>query len=142
MVTKSEAFPSRFWKSTDLPPRGLVLKIAKLALDKVGMDQKEKYTLYFKGQDKQLVLNGTNWDSIAAFCGGDSDQWTGKDVILFPTTTTFGGKTVDCIRIRQSRPPAAAPVAKAPDPAPPTDDEGDPGWQPDPDAVEVDDYRV
>jgi hypothetical protein len=140
MVTKSEAFPSRFWKASDLPARGLLLKIAKLQLEPVGIDQREKYTLYFRGQDKALVLNGTNWDLIAAFCGADSDQWTGKDVIVYPTQTTFGAKTVACIRIRQPRrPPQAAPVAKQPEPEPPVDDPDDPGFQPE-DAVEFENY--
>jgi hypothetical protein len=126
MVTKTEAFPSRFWKASDLPPRGTALKIAKLQLEKVGIDQKEKYTLYFKGQDKQLVLNGTNWDLIAAFCGADSDQWAGKDISLYPTQTTFGGKTVDCIRVRRPKPPQA----QQPQPAEtiPPDEDGDPGF--------------
>jgi hypothetical protein len=141
MVTKTEAFPSRFWKPTDLPARGLVLKIAKLQVDKIGKDQEEKYCLYFKGQDKQLVMNSTNWDLIAEFCGADSDQWTGKDVVLVPEKTPFGGRMVDCIRVRRPNPPQAAPVPKRPEPEPPVDHPDDPGFQPE-DAVEYEDYRV
>jgi hypothetical protein len=141
MVTKSEAFPSRFWKGSDLPARGLLLKIAKLQLEPVGIDQREKYTLYFKGQDKQLVMNGTNWDAIAEFCGADSDTWTGKNIVLYPDKTTFGGKTVDCIRVRRPKPPQATPVAKQPEPKPPADEVGDPGFQAE-DADEFEDNQV
>jgi hypothetical protein len=142
MVTKTEAFPSRFWKPTDLPARGLELKIAKLQLDKIGKDQQEKYCLYFKGQDKQLVMNSTNWDRTAEFCGADSDTWTGKSIVLYPDKTPFGGKMVDCIRVRPPRPPQppqAAPVPRRPESEPPVDDPDDPGFQPE-DAVEFENY--
>jgi hypothetical protein len=138
MVTRSEAFPSKYWKAADLPPGGKALKIAKLSIEKVGLDQSEKHVLFFKGEDKQLILNITNWDAIAALCGADSDQWTGKTIVIFPTQTTFGGKTVDCIRVRQPKPP---PLAKKPEPEePPPDQDGDPGFQSE-DAVEFEDYR-
>jgi hypothetical protein len=77
-----------------------------------------------------MVLNLTNWDLIATFCGADSDTWTGKDIILYPTTTTFGSKTVDCIRVRQPRQRQASPV-KAAQPktlVPPPNEDGDPGF--------------
>jgi hypothetical protein len=103
MVTRSEAFPSRYWKADDLPEEGVTLKVAKLEIDQIGPDREEKYVLYFKGQDKRLVLNVTNWDLIACFCGADSNSWTGKEVVLFPTTTTFGSKTMPCVRVRRTR---------------------------------------
>ena len=38
---------------------------------------------------------------IAGLYGGfDSESWLGKKITLYPTTTTFGSQTVDCIRIR------------------------------------------
>jgi hypothetical protein len=145
MVTKSEAFPSKFWKAADLPARGVALKIAKLQLEKVGTDQKEKYTLYFKGQDKQLVLNSTNWDLIAEFCGADSDHWTGKDIIIFPDKTPFGGQLVDCIRVRRpqsmqaQRPQASRPAQRSqPVEEFPPDEDGDPGFS----AQDAADFRV
>ena len=139
MVTKSEAFPSRFWKAADLPPAGIVVKIAKLELDKIGPNQEEKYVLYFKGQDKQLVVNSTNWDLIEAFCGADSDVWGGKDICLYPDKTPFQGKLTPCIRVRrpeqrvvQAKPVAkpALPKAPAKEQTPPPDEDGDPGPDP------------
>jgi hypothetical protein len=60
---------------------------------------------YFRGCEKQLVLNGTNWDLIAtALYEEDSDSWPGKVIELFPTTTPFGAKVVPCIRVRRYRP--------------------------------------
>jgi hypothetical protein len=137
MPTKNEAFPSRWLKAEDIPQQGLALKIAKIEVEKIGTDQKENYVVYFRGQDKALVLNGTNWELIAAALREEnSDDWPGKIIELFPTTTNFGAKTVDCIRVRRHRPAQtatptqpvkAAPVKKAPATAPadesPWDDE-------------------
>jgi hypothetical protein len=130
MVTKSEAFPSRFLKASDLPPRGKVFKIAKLQLERVFLDQQEKYVLFFKSENKQMILNITNWDAIAEICGPDSDTWLGKNIVLYPDKTPFNGKMVDCIRVRRPNPPQAAPVPKRPEPEPPVDDPDDPGFQP------------
>src|SRR5215469_7431156 len=79
MVTKNEAFPSRFFKAADITEEGLPLKIAKVEQEKVGPDQELKWVLYFKGHDKQLILIATNWDLIAAALREeDSDNWIGK----------------------------------------------------------------
>ena len=114
MATKSQAFPSRFFKATDIPRDGLVLQIAKIEHEKVGPDQEPKWVAYFKGQEKQLVLNSTNWDLMAAALHeDDSDNWIGKTIDLYPTTTQFGSKMVDCIRVRRHwlpQPPKTPPA--------------------------------
>jgi len=95
-----------------MPREGLVLQIAKVEREKVGPDQEYKWVVYFKGKDKQFVLNGTNWDLIAdALREDDSDNWIGNTIELYATKTQFGSKLVDCIRVRRHRPgPEAAPV--------------------------------
>jgi hypothetical protein len=60
MVTKSQAFPSKYLKSDDLPVGGKVFKIEGLDLEKIGTDKEEKYVLSFSKSDKALVLNVTN----------------------------------------------------------------------------------
>ena len=111
MATRSEAFPSKFFKAADVPGDGVALKIAKVEQEKVGPDQELKWVVYFKGQDKQLILNGTNWDLIAAALREeDSDNWAGKVVELYATQTQFGKKMVDCIRVRRHRPAETAPA--------------------------------
>jgi hypothetical protein len=113
MVTRNEAFPSRFFKAADISGDGLSSKIAKVEQEKVGPDQELKWVVYFKGQDKQLILNGTNWDLIAAALREeDSDNWIGKTIELFPTQTQFGKKMVDCIRVRRHRPAAQGASAR------------------------------
>lgn len=50
---------------------------------------------------KKLALNTTNCTTIEQLTGtSDYAKWKDVRVVLFPTTTSFGGKTVECIRIR------------------------------------------
>ena len=123
MVTRNEAFPSRFFKAADIPRDGLLVKIAKIEKEKVGPDRELKWVLYFKSQDKQLILNGSNWDLIAAALKqDDSDNWIGMPIELYPTQTQFGKKMVDCIRVRRHRSVAQAMPALSPKTAPRDDD--------------------
>ncbi len=66
-----------------------------------GGTKNKKPILRFKGTEKGLALNITNARVIAGMYGGfDSEAWLGKRITLYPTTTTFGSQTVECIRIR------------------------------------------
>ena len=98
----SEAFPSKYLKATDLQDRPVTLEISHVAEVDVGTasDPQVKPVLYFKGKDKGLVLNKTNASTIASKYGDECDDWTGHLVEIFPTTTQFQGKTVECIRVR------------------------------------------
>ena len=70
-----------------------------------GGKSNKKPVLRFKGKEKALALNITNARVIAALYGGfDADMWINKAVTLYPTTTTFGSQTVECIRIRNVKP--------------------------------------
>lgn len=72
--------------------------------------KKRKPMITFQETEKTFVCNKTNTMMIAEFCGDDTDKWCGRKITLYPTKTDFGGKIVDCIRIR---PPADAPVKGA-----------------------------
>lgn len=60
----------------------------------------KKPIVSFAGKTKKLALNKTNGKTIASLYGTDTDRWIGKRITLYPTTTDFGGETVECIRIR------------------------------------------
>lgn len=61
----------------------------------------KKPIAHIKGKTKKLALNNTNCATIEQLYGtSDVEQWKDIRVTLFPTTTSFGGKTVECIRIR------------------------------------------
>lgn len=107
----SEIFPSNYVKADDLPETGVRVVMANVEMEKIGDD--EKPVLYFHGKEKGLVLNKTNWNNIAFIHGDESDEWEGKPIIIFPTTTDFQGRTVACIRVREDKSKKAAPKHSA-----------------------------
>jgi hypothetical protein len=119
----SERFPSRFVQASDLPPEGTVVRIDKVRKEKVGQgsDQKEKPVVSFTNASKGLVLNRVNNDAIVDLFGDDDRDWHGQKIELYPTTTTFGSKTVPCVRVRAVDSGAKAkaePEPESEDPAP------------------------
>ena len=108
-------------------------------------ENKSKLVAKFKGSPKTMILNGTNLDALAAiFKTNDYELWSGKRIVLFPTTTRFGNKTVPCMRIRKvqaQQPQPVTPTAPAPLPvqAPEPDETEFEGDEPDDDVFTPDD---
>ena len=103
----------------DLQGRDVTVIIDKVTggeLTSVGGRKTKKPLAYFVGKQKPLALNATNGKTIAALYGTNTDDWPGKRVTLYPTTTTMGGETVDCIRIRPQI-PNGAPAPTKPEPS-------------------------
>lgn len=62
--------------------------------------KKEECTVaHIKGL-KPLILNRTNSKSIAKLYGPYVEDWAGKKITLYASTTKLAGETVECIRIR------------------------------------------
>jgi hypothetical protein len=79
--------------------------------------ENQKIVVYFENVVKSLPLNATNFDAVCDATGcPDTEDWPGQQIELYPTKTTMGGKTVDCIRIR---PPSGSRRAAAVPPPPP-----------------------
>lgn len=121
-------FDKAFIYAYDLEGRDVTVTIERVTggtLVGTGGKSTKKPVLYFKGTEKGLGLNITNARTIAGLYGGfDSDKWIGKKITLYPTTTTFGSQTVECIRIRNVVPGAKAKSETIrPDVPPPTDPE-------------------
>ena len=127
-MTREEVFPSKYLKAADLKGKPRIVTIESAPYETLkGMDGKEtqKIVTYFENVSKSLPLNATNFDAVCEATGfDDTEDWPGQRIELYPTKTTMGGKTVDCIRIR--RPPAPRPAAAAPpSPSPPIGDMND-----------------
>jgi hypothetical protein len=61
--------------------------------------------IYFKGKQRPLALNRTNFKTIRTIVGSNlAREWIGKRITLYPTTTKLKGETVDCIRVRPQKP--------------------------------------
>jgi hypothetical protein len=120
MVTKSEAFPSKWISAADLPKpivREIVETNSEVLKTRDGVSSR-KLIVHFRDMRKALVVNATNFDAIVDITGEfDSDNWPGHSIELFPSTTPMGGKIVDCVRVRAPGPsPQKAATAKTAEP--------------------------
>ena len=54
---------------------------------------------------KPMVLNKTNCKTIEKVYGtGDVEQWIGKSIIVYATTTRFQRDVVPCLRVKDEKP--------------------------------------
>jgi hypothetical protein len=138
-------YDSEYLYAWDLQGKDITVTIAKVRgveLVAEGGRKAKKPCVWFEGKDKGLAINKTNGKTIAALYGAQAEDWIGKRITLYPTTTQMGGETKDCIRIRNRVPPeqkrgaaptrpmgsgtVAAPPAEEPDwgtPGPPAERE-------------------
>jgi hypothetical protein len=98
---------SKWLRAPDLKGRRVVVYISECSnatfKDPNGSDKKQ-IVLHFHGTDKLLGLNVTSTRTVFKLYGPDTNSWIGKAVALYPTTTEYQGKTVDCIRIETQVP--------------------------------------
>lgn len=69
----------------------------------VGDEKVTKGVVFFEEFNRGLVLNRTNLKRIIGHHGNETDNWLGKKITLYPSETNFGGKAVECIRVRERR---------------------------------------
>jgi hypothetical protein len=93
----SEAFPSNYLKAADLQGRQVRVTIDRVIMEDVG--DESKMALYFVGKDKGMICNRTNAGSIEALYSDETDEWIGKDIILYSTKVSYQGSMVPAIRI-------------------------------------------
>jgi len=95
----SEVYAGSFLKAADLQGRAVMATIDRVTLEKFD-DEGSKLVAHFRGKNLGLVLNKTNSAIVAGAYGDDTDAWHGRPLEIFPDKTTFGGRLVDCIRVR------------------------------------------
>jgi hypothetical protein len=69
-----------------------------------GGKKEEKRVLYLVGQ-KPLILNKTNGTTIEGLYTPYVENWRGKRITLYASTTKLGKDMVQCLRIRNKVPP-------------------------------------
>ncbi len=115
----NEAFPSKWLKATDLDGQPRLVTIESVKLEAVEEGKPAKPVIALRGMTQGLVLNKTNGNILAAFLSDDTDTWTGKKIVLYPTQAEFQGKLVDCIRVRAPKPQPSSPAPENPTSAKP-----------------------
>lgn len=115
-------FDREYIGAWDITGRDATVTIAKVEAKRLKSARGDdlKPILHFEGKEKGFVCNKTNAKTIAGMYGNDTAKWIGKAITLFATTTSAGGETVECIRIRPQI-PRAANGRKRTDPEPASD---------------------
>ena len=102
-MKSSEVFPSKWLKAEDLGDKEPTVTVDRVVLEDLGDGQKP--VMYFKGHDKGLVVNKTNWSMLEHLCRSDeSDEWTGQKIRLSVEMVPFQGKIVPSIRVKRAQP--------------------------------------
>lgn len=91
-------FPSKYIKAKDLKGQDVPVVIDRADIEKIGEDT--KLVLYFRGKEKGLVTNRTNADRIAHLYGTNTDDWIGREIILYTDMVNFQNRVVEAIRVR------------------------------------------
>lgn len=115
-------FDNRWVKAWDLGGRDITVTIVKVeagVLENAKLKKRDRAPIvWFRGGKKPLALNRTNAQTIAAMYGNNTEDWIGKAVTLYPTTTEMAGKACDCIRVRPAQPKGKAVEMPNPEPPP------------------------
>lgn len=112
----NDAFESKYMSVSDLDGENLIVTIKSIEMETLkGRDGKpddEKPVLFFKGLQKGMVVNKTNWKAITkATNEEDSDDWIGKSIELYEgEATTFSGDVVAALRVKAKPPKASKPA--------------------------------
>lgn len=97
-------FDSPYLHEYDLKSDEVTVEIVKVEageLTAAGGRTSKKPLVYFKGAEKALGLNKTNAKVLIGLYGTQTEEWTGKKVTLYRSTTEMAGETVRCIRIKK-----------------------------------------
>lgn len=114
----SSAFPTKYLAAADLQGKDVQVTIDRVEMAQFD-DGKHKPVIYFVGKQKGVALNKTNANNIAIVHGDDTDQWRGRDVILFTAWVDYQGKSVQAIRVRGLPAPLVTPPAQTAAPSQP-----------------------
>lgn len=98
-------FDREYLGAWDLPRDAtVVISEVKVGILQQGTKKDKKPIIFFQGKSKGLACNKTNAKIIAKLYGNDTRKWIGEPITLYATKTQFGSETVDCIRVRPSKP--------------------------------------
>lgn len=102
----SQVFSGEYLKAADLQGREPTVVIEKVELKE--FDDGNKFLITFQDKKKGLVANKTNAGRIALLYGDDTDEWLGKEIVLYTDIVDFQGKPTEAIRVRGPQKAAVA----------------------------------
>ena len=112
-----DALPGRYLSGDDLDGEVIV------TIDRVVMEsfrdprtrqESRKPVMYFQRAKRGLIVNRTNWRTVADLYGDESDNWTGKRIALAPAMVDAYGKQTKAVRVKPVRPSDPPPRSAVP----------------------------
>jgi hypothetical protein len=98
-----DVFP-RKWLSGDDLPHDVGVTIERVVLEELRNPKthkpERKPVAYFVGKKRGLILNVTNWKTLARLYGDESDRWRGRRVLLGPEEVEVRGERVRAVRVK------------------------------------------
>ena len=115
-MKSSDIFPSKYLRAADLNGQEPILTIDRVEMELLGDERKP--VVYFRGKERGLVMNKTNFTAIEEISGEeDTDNWAGTKVKLITAKVEFQGKRVPAIRVEPA--PRNTGTAQRQPPPPP-----------------------
>lgn len=105
-----EYYDEKYLTAFDLKGVDKVVTIQAVRPERVksASGESTKPLVTFAEFEKGMIFNKTNGQAVASLYGAHVPNWVGKQIILYPTETTFNGAQKPCIRIRAQAPTPAA----------------------------------
>jgi len=98
-----DALPGRYLSGDDLDGE-VVVTIERVVMesfrDPRTRVETRKPVMYFQRAKRGLIVNRTNWRTVADLYGDESDNWTGKRIVLAPAMVDAYGKQTKAVRVR------------------------------------------
>jgi len=114
----SQMIESKYLKQSDIDG-DVTITVQSLKRVNVARDDEDpdyKWTCKFEEFEKPMVLNSTNIKRMAKALGDDTDDWTGKKVVLYvDPDIEFGGNVVGGLRVRALKQLRPAPSKRVND---------------------------
>jgi hypothetical protein len=102
----SEIFRSKYLKASDLQGKTIPVQIKSVEVEEVGEELEKKLVVYFKNNERGLVLNLTNATLLSSHFGDNTDGWIGRTAQLCSEPVMYQGRSVNGLRVK-----VPAPVA-------------------------------
>ncbi len=120
MALVKDMIQSKYLRKEDVPDDETytIKGVRQDNLAKDGQPDEMRWVLGFAEVNKPMVLNITSIRVLEQAFGGDTDDWKGKQVIVYTDpNVSFGGKVVGGLRLRIPKQKAAQKAAAAVKPA-------------------------
>ncbi len=108
MAKIGEMLESKYLRQSDIQDEQTVTIQAtkKANVAKEGDEPQYKWLVKFEELSKPLVLNATNIKRMAKSCGDDTDDWPGKQVVIYvDPDVEYAGNIVGGLRIKSFKAP-------------------------------------